>query len=278
MRALVLSSGVECVASGFSTELLMKFLIRLFVFALVLLLILGLIVAFLPASVALGWMEGRMGGVKLETVSGSVWNGRAEQLTVRERALGAVSWSISPWALLSRRLDADVSVDGPELKAAGFVSIDKPGNLQLRGMQLSLEAQRMQPALDIPALQLRGTVDFDLREVVVVQYFPTRIEGSAVWRDAAVAGAADALLGEIRSEFATQADGSIAGTVTDSGGPLQIEGGRFSAGIRGISAEATLRARNDDAAVLRALQHVGELQPDGSSRLQINGQLKRVGG
>jgi general secretion pathway protein N len=207
MRALVLSSGAERVAGDFSTELTMKFLIRLFVFALVLLLILGLIAAFLPASVALGWMEGRMGGVKLENVSGSVWNGRAEQLTVRERPLGAASWSISPWALLSRRLDADVTVDGPELKAAGFVSIDKPGNLQLRSMQLSLDAQRMQPALDIPALQLRGKVDFDLREVVVVQYFPTRIEGSAVWRDAAVTGAADALLGEIRSEFATQADG-----------------------------------------------------------------------
>jgi len=256
----------------------MKFLVRLFLFGLVLLIILGLVVAFLPASIAIGWMEGRMGNARLEGVSGALWNGRADRVNVREREFGEMTWSVSPLALFSRRLDADITLDGPELKADGFISASGPGSLVLRGMKLQMDAQRLQPAPDIPALQLRGPVEFDLSEVVVQQYFPSKVNGSAVWREAAVTGAADARLGDIRAEFATQADGSIAGTVTDSGGPLIMEGGRFSAGIGGVNAEATLRARDGDAAVLRALQHVGQPQADGSSRLEIRGKLNRVGG
>lgn len=256
----------------------MKLLFRLFVFCLVLALILLLIVAFLPASTALGLVQDRMREVRMEGVSGSVWNGRADALTVRERALGAFTWKLSPWALFSKRVDVDVTLDGPELKAAGFVSLSGPGSLQLRGMQASVDAQRLQGVLDVPALVFKGRVEFDLRELVVDQYFPAKVEGSAVWRDAMVGGSADARLGDIRADFATQGVGTIAGTVTDSGGPLMIEGGTFSAGLQGVSAEATLRARDGDAAVLRALQYIGQPQEDGSSRLEVRGQLNRVGG
>jgi general secretion pathway protein N len=256
----------------------MKLLLRLFVFCLALVLILGLVAAFLPASTALGLVQDRMREVRMEGVSGSVWNGRADALTVRERALGAFTWKLSPWALFSKRVDVDITLDGPDLKAAGFVSLSGPGSLQLRGMQASVDAQRLQGVLDVPALVFKGRVEFDLRELVVDQYFPAKVEGSAVWRDAMVGGSADARLGDIRADFATQGVGTIAGTVTDSGGPLMIEGGTFSAGVQGVSAEATLRARDGDAAVLRALQYIGQPQEDGSSRLEVRGQLNRVGG
>lgn len=256
----------------------MKLLFRLFVFGLVLVLILGLVAAFLPASAALSLVQDRMRDVRMEGVSGSVWNGRADALTVRERALGAFSWKLSPWALFSKRIDADITLDGPELKADGFVSLTGPGSLQLRGMRASVDAQRLQAVLDVPALVFKGRVEFDLRELVVDQYFPAKVEGSALWREAAVAGSADARLGDIRADFATQGVGTIAGTVTDSGGPLSIEGGTFSAGLQGLSAEATLRARDGDAAVQRALQYIGQPQEDGSSRLEIRGQMNRVGG
>jgi len=98
-----------------------------------------------------------------------------------------------------------------------------------------------------------------------------------VWKQARVGGSADAMLGDISAEFESRTDGGIVGVVRDSGGPLIIEGGKFSAGFEGFKAEATLRARDADAAVQRALQYIGELQEDGSSRLEIHGELKRVG-
>lgn len=256
----------------------MKLLLRLFLFALALVLILALVATFLPASTALNLLGDRLRDVRMEGVSGSVWNGRADALSVRERALGAFTWKLSPWALFARRIDADISLDGPELKADGFVSVSGPGSLSLRGMRASVDAQRLQPVLDIPALMLMGRVEFDLRELVIDRYFPARVEGSALWREARVGGAADALLGDIRADFASAGPGSIEGTVSDDGGPLIIEGGRFSAGLQGLNAEATLRARDGDAAVQRALQFIGAPQADGSSRLEIRGQLQRVGG
>ncbi|MCG6116789.1 MAG: type II secretion system protein N [Aquimonas sp.] len=256
----------------------MKFLIRLVIFLLLLVLVLGVVALFLPASMAVGLMEGRMGALRLEQVGGTVWNGRAERVVLRDRELGRLAWSIKPLALFSRRLDADLRLQGPELSADGFVSSTGPGNLVMRGMRIGLDAQRMQPALDVPALQLRGRVELDLDTVEVRQFFPARIDGRAIWRDAAVTGEADARLGELRAEFLTQPDGSIAGTVIDNGGPLQVEDGRFSLGVRGYSAEATLRARDGDAAVQRALQHIGVLQEDGSSRFELQGRLLPVRG
>jgi general secretion pathway protein N len=256
----------------------MKFLFRLLLLVIVLLLVLVLVAAFLPASAALSLFEGRTGSAKLEDVSGSVWNGRAGRVRIGERELGALSWQLSPWGLFARRADLDIQLDGRELKADGFVSLSGPGSFTARDLTLQMDAQRLQSALDVPALTFKGDVEFNLREVEVRSYFPARVDGTAVWRQARVGGSADAVFGDISAEFASRPDGGIAGVVHDSGGPLAIEGGQFAAGLEGFKAEATLRARDGDAAVQRALQYIGQPQADGSSRLEIRGELKRVGG
>jgi len=75
----------------------MKLLFRLLLISAVVLLVLALIAAFLPASVAFGLFEGRMGATRLEDVSGSIWNGRAGRVQIGEREFGALSWQLSPW-------------------------------------------------------------------------------------------------------------------------------------------------------------------------------------
>lgn len=256
----------------------MKFLFRLLLLVIVLVLVLVLVAAFLPASAALSLFEGRTGLAKLEDVSGSVWNGRAGRVQVGERELGALSWQLSPWGLFARRADLDIQLDGTELKADGFVSLSGPGSFSARDLTLQVDAQRLQAALDVPALTFKGIVEFKLGELDVRSYFPSRVEGTALWQQARVGGSADALLGDITAEFESRTDGGIVGVVRDSGGPLIIEGGQFSAGFEGFKADATLRARDGDAAVLRALQYIGQPQEDGSSRLEIRGELKRIGG
>jgi general secretion pathway protein N len=172
----------------------MKFLFRLLLIVLALLLVLVLIAAFLPASTALGLLEGRTGSAKLEDVSGSVWNGRAGRVQIGERELGALSWQLSPWGLFSRRADLDIQLDGRELKADGFLSLSGPGSFSARDLKLQLDAQRLQSALDVPALTFKGAVDFNLRELEVRNYFPAKVEGSAIWLEARVTGDSSALV------------------------------------------------------------------------------------
>lgn len=249
----------------------MKFLKILFVLGLLVLALGAGLIAFMPAKFALDLLGVRMGALKLEDVSGTIWRGRAGTATVNGWALGALDWNIHPLAMLGGRVDADLGLQGSEFQGNTFASV-AAGTVQLRDTQLSMDAQRLQPAIDIPSLQLRGQVHISLAEAELVAGFPRKLKGEAVWRDAAVTGAAEALLGTLSARFQSAEDGAIIGTLQDAGGPLALEG-QFRAGFMGYEADAVLSARDGNPQVIRALSYVGEVQPDGSSLLQIRGRL-----
>ncbi len=50
----------------------------------------------------------------------------------------------------------------------------------------------------------------------------------------------------------------------------------FQAALDGFAADAVLSARNNDAEVQETLRHVGEPQPDGSSKVAIRGHLFKL--
>ena len=55
---------------------------------------------FLPARWALPWLDARLNGVRLQDVSGLVWNGKAARvLSARGENLGALQWQLSRMAL-----------------------------------------------------------------------------------------------------------------------------------------------------------------------------------
>ncbi len=247
---------------------MLKWLLVLFVLGL---LLVGGLVALMPAKFVVDRFADRLGPIRLEGVSGTVWRGQAAALGYGEQRLGALRWSVHPLALLSRRLDVDLVLEGGEFSGETFASVGA-ARIQLQRARLAMDAQKLQPALDIPALELRGRVDLAIAEAELVAGIPRQLRGEAHWRNAAVAGAAEALLGDLRAEFMTATDGAIIGTVEDLGGPLALDG-QFRAALTGYEATAVLAARDGNPQVVEALRYVGELQPDGTSLLVIGGRF-----
>ncbi len=249
----------------------MKLIRALFLLLLLALVVVGGFIALMPAKIAIEWAGTRLAPLQLDDVSGTIWRGRAGSARMHGRPLGSLDWHIHPLALLSGRLDIDLGLEGGEITGRTFASATGTV-VKLRDARLVTDAQMLQPALDIPSLQLRGKVEFLLSEAELVAGFPRRLQGEAHWRDAAVSGAAEALLGHLSARFRTADDGAIIGTVQDEGGPLSLDG-QFRASITGYEAEALLAARDGNPQVVKALTYVGEPQPDGSSLLQIRGRL-----
>ena len=250
----------------------MKLLRNLFVLLLVLLLAGIVVLALLPARVALDFVGGRLGPVELGEVSGTVWRGEARPARINGEDIGTLSWSLSPWALLAARADADLRLEGEVWRGEGAVSVKRDRSVRVRDLRLNFPAQRLQPALDIPALVLRGEVQVHIVEGELQGGFPTAVKGSATWKDAAVAGSAAAQFGDLSTDFASDGAGGLKGTVRDHGGPLQAEGS-YQASLAGYSADVVLRARDGNPQVVEALQYIGQPQPDGSARLEVRGQL-----
>jgi general secretion pathway protein N len=250
----------------------MKLIRNLLLLVLVLAIVAVLVLAFLPARTALDFVGGRLGPVQLGEVSGTLWKGQASPASVNGQPIGTLGWRLHPLSLLGARIDADLTLQGDAYNGQGAVSVRRDRTLSVRDLQLTMPAQKLQALLDIPALVFRGDVLVEVASADLKGGFPTQVQGRATWRNAAVAGSAEAQFGEVIAEFASAPEGGIAGTVKDNGGPLQAQG-NYSANMLGYDADIALRARDGNPQVAEALQYIGAPQPDGSARLLVKGRL-----
>lgn len=254
----------------------MKLLRRLFLLLLVLIVI-GAVVAWtLPADLALRWLKPNFGPMQLSGVSGTVWQGQASSVSAFGTPLGAMRWSVEKSPLLLRRVVARVGLSGGAIVVDGDVTRDADGSVLVQNSTFKLPAEVAAPALDIPALKLHGTIEGRLDEARLANGWVSGARGTARWREAAVSGEAEARLGELIAEFASQPDGTIAGTVKDDGSSNLEVAGQFVVSSGQFDATARLVARNGDLQVTEALRYIGEPQPDGSSLLKIHGQLFKL--
>lgn len=253
----------------------MKALRRFILYLIVLLTVAAIVVATCPASFAWRFAAARAGALKLDGLSGTIWNGHAGSASVYGRELGALDWQLSPLPLLRGVIAAQLDVHGGEVTGSGVVERESDGSLQVTGAVIHMPASLAAPALDIPMLQLLGRIDIDIAQLRSQGAWPTAAQGEIHWRNAAVAGAAQAPLGDLQAKFATAADGSIAGTAHDLGGPLQLDG-TFKVAAGGYDVQAKLAARDGNAQVLDALRFIGQPQGDGTTLLLIHGKFFSV--
>ena len=65
-----------------------------------LLLLAAILVVTAPADLAYRWYADRLGPLRAEGLSGSVWDGRASAVSVFGTALGPAEWRLDAWATL----------------------------------------------------------------------------------------------------------------------------------------------------------------------------------
>ena len=250
--------------------------LRRFILFLIAVLAVGVIVAVTcPAQFAYRLVGDRLGAVRLAGISGSLWQGHASSTQLFGAELGALDWQLQVAPFLHGAAVAHLSVSGGDIDASGEVERAFDGVIDARDVTLHAPARIAAPALDIPALQLVGVIEGTIAHVRLRDAWPEAASGSARWRNAAVAGAAQAQLGDIEASFASAADGSISGNVHDLGGPLQLSG-TFKIAAGSYDADARLQSRDGNAQVNEALRYIGEMQADGSSHLLIHGQLFKL--
>jgi general secretion pathway protein N len=248
---------------------------RFILFLVALLAIAAVVVVTCPAQFAYRLVADRLGAVRLAGLSGSIWQGHAASSQLFGVELGAVDWQLQAVPLLHGEAAAHLALGGGAITASGDVTSGAAGATQINNTTIRVPAQFAAPALDIPALQLLGNLEIVIAQARLRQAWPESANGTAHWRSAAVAGAAQAQFGDLEATFASAADGSINGTVRDLGGPLQLSG-TFVVKAGSYDAEAKLFARDGNAQVSEALRYIGEAQADGSSLLKIHGQLFKV--
>jgi hypothetical protein len=186
-------------------------------------------------------------------------------------ALGPAQWRLEPWSALRGTLRGELALTGKLVH--GKAALHRAaGTLRLEGIEAGFPASVLGPALDIPALILTGNIEVLASHAELRAGVLQSAEGTATWREIAIAGAAQARVDGLEARFVPAAGGGIEAKLRDLGGTLAVDGrvtvreGRYHAQVR-------LALREPDPQVQEALQYIGERMPDGSTMLRIEGTL-----
>lgn len=241
-------------------------------FVLVVLLALVALAWWFPARWAWRLVHDRYPTVHVQSVGGSVWDGRAQGLVVNGQRLGRLHWTLSRMAVFGR-LHGQVDLGGAGVMVDGHVARAGDGAIVASDLHFSVPMARLK-VLWPTGTQLDGTLEGQVDKLRLVDGWPVQLQAHATWQAAQVIDQGrSVMLGDLESNWSTPGGSVIRADLGDAGkGPLDLDG-RFVATTLGWRLQATLHPRGDDPGLRRFLDRFGQRQSDGSVRIERHGGL-----
>jgi len=225
-----------------------------------------------PADIAYRVLRSRLGGWQAQGLSGSLWQGRAEQVALHGLPLGVLEWNVSRPAFFTGTTRGNATLRGTGI--ALDLEFERSGrNAVLRNVELELPAQWLAPAMALPGLLPLGEIGAKLREVTLTDGYLTRAVGGFEWRGVGVSGAAEGSIGDIEAEFGSATDGSVILSVRDRGARLGVAGRvQFQGPL--FELEVLLTPRQPNLQLFEVLRLVGQRTADGGTLLRVRGRMQ----
>ena len=230
---------------------------------------------FIPASWALPLLQPQLRGVRLEGVSGTLWQGRAEQVSIANGPpLGSLAWTLSHRALLG---DIRIGVDmrQPRLQLQAQVHRASSEQMDLRDVTLHMDMAMLgtQPWLHG---QPQGQLDLEVPQARLQGVWPMQLDATGNWSQASVRTTqGEVPLGTVMLAVNGQS-GAIRGTLNDNGSsPIQTSG-RLSLSPLGWDLQINFIPRSDNPALLNWLRSLGTPAADGTLELRYRGGLAQL--
>ena len=236
---------------------------------------LAALVWFLPARWALPWLQAQLRGVRLGDVSGTLWQGRAGQVSlVNGTPLGSLAWTLSRRALFG---DIRVWLDlrQPQLQVQGQLQRISPVQIDLHDIRLHIDMAELGAVAWLRG-QPQGQLDLQAPQAQLQGRWPMQLDAIGTWSHAAVRTPQGKVsLGTLSLALNGEA-GAIRGTLSDDGnGALQTTG-RLSFSPLGWDLQLHLVPRSDNPALLSWLHSFGKPTADGALELRYRGGLAQL--
>jgi len=228
-------------------------------------LVAGLVASF-PARLALAWFAPPQ--VRAWGVEGTIWEGRAAELALQQRALGALAWQARPARLLALQPTWDLDLERADGYLRGRVAIGLLSDRQIvRDLEASLALENLPPAI-VPR-GVSGQLRASVQRLEMSGGWPASLAGRAAVAELKLPGVIMPL-GPFSFHFPDQ-PGAPVGEITSTGGPLMVDA-RIELPARGqwhFSAELA-PGENPPQELVDGLAFVGEDIGGGRRRLEMS--------
>lgn len=227
----------------------------------------GVGIATLPASLLVGRLPPDL---KVEGVSGTVWNGGADAIRLRGKPLGGFNWNAEPAALLAGELAFQIEVTRPDGYIRGRIAATIGGALTGRDLELDLPLTALHPGSD---QDWRGALHGTVQSVRLEQGWPVAVIGT-FQMTGLTPPASDLPIGDYALEFDGRADTptQLVGRVRDLAAPLVVRAQLVIKRDRSYTLEGDVKPRPDAPPdVTRAVTFLGSPDAVGRRTFEITG-------
>ena len=240
-----------------------------------LLVFIGFVMARFPANTALAIVSKQSGMVISDRVSGTVWQGRAENLYLRTDddflPLGVTHWDISFWPMLTGRLVGNINAVSGSQKISGHFTAGI-NSLRLRDMELAVDINQLLQFYPVP-IRAEGFVELMLPEFAFDGREINALDGSILVRDLEVNFTHPVKLGSFAARLGME-DNAVQASISDIDATVAVEGtASLVLTERHYSVDINMKpGAGADQAITQTLRTFTREQADGSYQFQQNQQ------
>jgi general secretion pathway protein N len=227
----------------------------------------------LPAKAVLSFFQPQ--GVTIGGVSGTLWNGRAQAVRSGALHVGSVEWKLDILRLFTGKLGADVKVTRTDGFAQGSIAAAPGGRITLRGFNASLPVSALPP--NVVRGGWTGTLNLKLSQLALEDSWPVAATGTVEVTDLVGPANRPAALGNYKVVFPAEGGGTadaLTGTLTDSGGPLAVNGTVQLNKNQSYLVSGLIATRpGAPSDMTRTLEILGEPDTEGRRQFAIEGSM-----
>ena len=237
------------------------------------------LIANTPATLVVNSINDRIPQVKIQNVSGTLWQGSAQQLTVQSKyVLKNIEWSICVAHLLLAKacVELDAIYDNSPLNGQISIGINKA--IQAKNINATITAQTLSQIITLPMGEIDGDISVDLKTLEWQPGGLPSATGIIKWNKASITIAETAQLGDITITLTESEDNPIRAEISNLNGQLNITGTASLKENTDYNLDLTLTPETNASRNLKSsLALFSRANKNGSFTLKNSGNLKQLG-
>lgn len=233
----------------------------------------------IPASLVINSIKDQLPQIKIQNVSGSIWQGSARQITVQSKyILKNVEWSICIAHLLLAEACVEFDAVYDKNPLSGQVSIGLDNAIQVKNLKTTMTAQALSQIVTLPMGEIAGDISVDLETLNWQQGGLPSATGVIKWNKASITISETAQLGDIIVNLTESEDSPINTEISNTNGQLTIAGTASLKASTDYQLDLTLTPNDKASKNLKgSLGLFAKPQTNGSFTVKNNGNLKQLG-
>ncbi len=236
------------------------------------------LVVNIPAASVVSALNAQLPQVNIQNVSGTLWQGSAQQVTVPGHVFRNVNWSVCAAHLLIASACIEFDALYSDSPLSGQLSVGMSQTLYGKDIRAEMNAHTLGQLAALPMGEIAGDISLDLASLSWQPGGVPALNGIVKWSNASVTIAEMARLGDITITLAESDENPINATISNQDGQLAIAGQASLGENADYQIDLNLTPQKGASNNLKSsLGLFAKPQPNGQYIVKNSGNLKQLG-